>query len=124
MMNPIITNLDASKSQWMTAQPLKVEDDERLWKKFRLEWSYNSNHIEGNTLTYGETELLIILGQTKGNHTIREYDEMKAHDLAVRHILKLAERVACNWVKNSQLCVSTMSCRLEWFRTWLRGRMQ
>lgn len=91
MMNPIITNLDALKSQWIGAQPLKVEDDERLWKKFRLEWSYNSNHIEGNTLTYGETELLIILGQTKGNHNIREYDEMKAHDLAVRHIVKLAE---------------------------------
>ena len=90
-MNPMTTEIDALKAQWLAAQPLKVDAEERLWRKFRLEWNYNSNHIEGNTLTYGETELLLILGQTKGSHTLREYDEMKAHDVAVQHIVKLAE---------------------------------
>jgi Fic family protein len=90
-MNSNIARLDELKAQWVAAQPLKAEDEERLWKKFRLEWNYNSNHIEGNTLTYGETELLLIFEQTQGNHTLREYDEMKAHDLAVKHIIKLAE---------------------------------
>ncbi len=90
-MNANISRLDALKAQWVAVQPLKVEDEERLWKKLRLEWNYNSNHIEGNTLTYGETELLLIFEQTQGNHTLREYDEMKAHDLAVKHIIKLAE---------------------------------
>jgi Fic family protein len=47
-----------------------------------LEFSYNSNHIEGNTLTYRETELLLIRGKTRGNHDAREYEEMKGHDLA------------------------------------------
>lgn len=62
--------------------PLKSEDQKRLDKKFRLEFSYNSNHIEGNTLTYGETELLILYDDTKGNHTLREFEEMKSHDIA------------------------------------------
>jgi Fic family protein len=62
--------------------PMKPEDQQRLDKKFRLEFNYNSNHIEGNTLTYGETELLLYRDHTNGIHTLREYEEMKAHDLA------------------------------------------
>ena len=62
--------------------PMKPEDKQRLDKKFRLEFNYNSNHLEGNTLTYSETKLLLIFDDTQGNHTMREYEEMKAHDVA------------------------------------------
>ena len=57
-----------------------------LDKKIRLEFSYNSNRIEGNTLTYGETELLLIFGKTQGQHELREYEEMEAHDVAFKII--------------------------------------
>lgn len=87
-MNQSITNL---KSEWDSLQPLSPEHDRRLWQKLRLEWNYHSNHIEGNTLTYGETELLLIHGQTHGNHTIREYEEMQAHDVGIAHVRELAE---------------------------------
>ena len=76
--------------QWLSLQPLKPEDDERLWRKIRLEWNYNSNRIEGNTLTYGETELLLIHGRVEGDHQMRYYEEMKAHDLAVEKIREFA----------------------------------
>lgn len=71
--------------------PMSAENQQRLNKKFRLEFSYNSNHLEGNTLTYGETELLLIFDDTKGNHTMREYEEMKAHDVAFRLLEKWAK---------------------------------
>ncbi len=71
-------------SQLQSVQPLKAEDQQRLDKKFRLEFSYNSNHLEGNTLTYSETKLLLLFGETLGNHTKRELDEMEAHDVAWR----------------------------------------
>ena len=58
--------------------------------KLRLEWNYNSNHIEGNTLTYHETELLLIHGRTAGGHPMRDYEEMKAHDVAIDHARSLA----------------------------------
>jgi Fic family protein len=83
--------LDKLKASWLSVQPLSGEDERRLKQKLRLEWNYNSNHIEGNTLTYGETELLLIQGQTVGGHTIREYEEMKAHDVAVEYIGRLAK---------------------------------
>lgn len=86
-----IIQIKLLKNEWDTLQPLKKTDDERLWQKLRLEWNYNSNHIEGNTLTYGETEVLFLHDQTTGDHTLREYEEMKAHDVAIAHIRKMAQ---------------------------------
>ena len=77
--------------QWLSLQPLEREDYERLWKKIRLEWNYNSNRMEGNTLTYSETELLIFNDQDAGDHPERDYQEMKAHDLAVEKVREFAE---------------------------------
>lgn len=90
-MNDNFQSISALKREWNGLQPLSLEDDRRLWQKLRLEWNYHSNHIEGNTLTYGETELLLIHGQTHGNHTLREYEEMQAHDVAIAHLRELAE---------------------------------
>ncbi len=58
--------IDQKLAEWKALQPLKSEDEQRLWKKLRLEWNYHSNHIEGNTLTYGETELLLVHDQVEG----------------------------------------------------------
>jgi len=70
---------------------LKEQDNERLWKKLILEWNYNSNHIEGNTLTYKETELLLIFNNTTGDHKLREIEEMKAHNAALQVIREWAQ---------------------------------
>ena len=82
--------IHSSKAEWDSLQPLSPENEQRLWKKLRLEWNYHSNHIEGNTLTYGETELLLLHNQTHGNHSLREYEEMKAHDVGILHLQTLA----------------------------------
>jgi Fic family protein len=85
-MNTVLDKVDALVAELNALLPYKPEDKKRLDKKFRLEFNYNSNHLEGNTLTYGETELLLIFDDTKGNHTLREYEEMKAHDAAYQLI--------------------------------------
>ncbi len=84
-------HINGLKKQLAQLQPLSIENKQRLDKKFRMEWNFNSNHIEGNTLTYGETELLLIFDLTKGNHELREYEEMKGHDIALKLIYDLAE---------------------------------
>lgn len=61
-----------------------------LEKKFRLEFNYNTNHIEGNTITYSETELLLIFDDAKGNHSLRELEEMKGSDVAFQMVKDLA----------------------------------
>ena len=84
------TPLNSLHDEWQSLQPLKPEDEARLWQKLRLEWNYHSNHIEGNTLTYGETSLLLFHDRTTGNHIFREYLEMKAHDVAIGYVRQLA----------------------------------
>lgn len=81
-MEQAINRIEILTKELNSLLPMKQEDKERLEKKLRLEFNYNSNHIEGNTLTYGETELLLIFGKTTGNHELREYEEMKSHDAA------------------------------------------
>ena len=86
-----LLELDSMIRVWRDAeQRITADDHDRLWAKLKLEWNYNSNHIEGNTLTYHETELLLIFGRTSGGHPMRDYEEMKAHDVAIDHIRRLA----------------------------------
>ncbi|MDI9358333.1 MAG: Fic family protein [Phycisphaerales bacterium] len=71
--------------------PITADNKKELDEKFRLEFNYNSNHIEGNTLTYGQTQLLLIFDKTEGVHELRELEEMKAHDAAYTMIQAWAQ---------------------------------
>lgn len=93
MLPGLLDDLCALKSRWDLARPAGGRAADELWRQFRMRWNYHSNHIEGNTLTYGETELLLIHGRTTGDHLLREYEEMKAHDVAIEHIRELAADV-------------------------------
>ena len=63
--------------------PLSSEIKATIDDKFRLEFNYNSNHIEGNTLTYGEAELFLKFDKIEGGHDYRDYQEMEAHNVAL-----------------------------------------
>ena len=56
-----------------------------------MQFNHHSNSFEGNTLVYDETQLLLIHGRTVGDHTIREYEEMKAHNVAFKYMCELAK---------------------------------
>lgn len=84
------TNIDALFETYKILLPMSQENEDRLWKKFRLDWNFNSNRIEGNTLTYGETEALLILG-TEPKRLQRDIREMKAHDLGIEYLQRLVE---------------------------------
>jgi Fic family protein len=80
----VLQQVDARAAELAALQPMKPEYKTRLWDKYRLEWNHSSNHLEGNTLTYQETELLLKFDQLPTEpHTLREVEEMKAHDVAV-----------------------------------------
>jgi len=81
-MESLIRKIDNLVETLTALKPIKAEYKSVFDQKIRLEFSYNSNHIEGNTLTYGETKLLLLFDKTTGNHDLREYEEMKAHDVA------------------------------------------
>jgi len=86
-----MTQLEKLYRQWLDAQPLSPENEERLKRKFMLDFNYNSNHIEGNTLTYGQTEVLLLLGEVIGSAKMRDLEEMKAHNICLNMIKQEAD---------------------------------
>ena len=86
----IFDYIDQLSTTYNSLLPMSPENQRRWDKKVRLEFNYNSNHIEGNTLTYGETELLLLFDETHGSRPMRDYEEMKAHDVAFQKIKEWA----------------------------------
>lgn len=70
--------------KWQSLQPLSPMQESRLSRRFTLEYNYNSNHIEGNTLTYGQTELLLVFGRVSGEGHLRDFEEMKASQVGLQ----------------------------------------
>ncbi len=86
-----IDTVNALKAAYDKMLPMKAEYEKRLEKKLRLEFNYNSNHIEGNTLTYGQTQLLLLFDRSSGNVPIHDIEEMKAHDIALSQVKEMAK---------------------------------
>lgn len=54
-MGNIFQQCRTLKAELDSLHPLSTKDEARIMQKFRLDWNYHSNHLEGNSLTYGET---------------------------------------------------------------------
>ena len=64
--------------------------DRRLSRRFTVDFNYNSNHIEGNTLTYGQTEILLLFGKVIGEADVRDVEEMTASNVGLRMMMEEA----------------------------------
>jgi len=69
---------------WQEIQPISERDRERLSRRFTVDYNYNSNHIEGNTLTYGQTEILLLFGKIVGEAQVRDIQEMTASNVGLQ----------------------------------------
>jgi len=71
-------------------RPLPAAVLTNLRNVFRTEFTYNSNAIEGNTLTLRETQLVIEEGQTIRGKSLREIYEARNHPEAIEYVESLA----------------------------------
>ena len=76
--------LDEIFQKWQSLQPLTEAEQRMLSMRFTVEYNYNSNHLEGNTLTYGQTELLLLFGKVSGEGCLKDFNDMKASEVSVR----------------------------------------
>lgn len=77
-------NLKKALEAWNALQPLSERDRERLSRRFTVDFNYNSNHIEGNTLTYGQTEILLLFGKVIGEAEVKDVQEMTASNVGLK----------------------------------------
>ena len=83
--------LDEVFARWQALQPLDDCMKQRLNRKFTVEYNYNSNHIEGNTLTYGQTELLLLFGKVSGDGRLKDFNDMKASAVGLKMIEEVSK---------------------------------
>src|SRR5690625_6028127 len=77
--------IDRKKDILDANRPLSKYTLASLREKLLLEWTYNSNAIEGNTLTINETKV-VLEGITVGGKTLREHLEVINHREAIRYV--------------------------------------
>jgi Fic family protein len=67
-------------------RPLPSAAVRNLDEVYRIEWTFNSNAIEGNTLTLLETKLVLEEGLTIGGKKLREHFEVINHSEAINYV--------------------------------------
>lgn len=85
-----MNRIESLFKEWQSLQPVKKEYQQRLDQKFMLEFNYNSNHIEGNTLTYGQTEMLLMFGKVVDEANMKDLEEMKASNVGLKMVKEMA----------------------------------
>lgn len=76
---------DQLKEQLDALRPLPPHTLKSLHEQLTLEWTYNSNAIEGNTLTLKETKV-VLEGITIGGKSMREHVEAINHNEAIDYV--------------------------------------
>lgn len=82
----LLARLDDKKRRLDELRPLPEAAVLRLHEEMTIEWIYNSNAIEGNTLTLQETRLILETGLTIGGKSLREHFEVINHRKAIEYV--------------------------------------
>ena len=77
--------VDNMKKELDSKRPFPKETLRTLKESVNLEWTYNSNGIEGNTLTLKETQV-VLEGITVGGKTLKEHLEVINHEKAILYL--------------------------------------
>ncbi len=85
-----LQNLTDKKDKLQKLRPLSADYLKNLAEWFKVELTYNSNAIEGNTLNRRETALVIEKGVTVKGKTLTEHLEVTNHAEAIDYIKELA----------------------------------
>lgn len=85
----ILKRIEEKREKLDQARPLPQIVLRRLQEEMIIEWTYNSNAIEGNTLTLGETRLVLEQGITIKGKSLKEHMEATNHKEAILFLLKI-----------------------------------
>ena len=87
----ILTDIEAKKARLSEMRPLTAGEVERLREEFMIEFTYNSNAIEGNTLTLKETAMALE-GMTIDQKPLKDHLEAVGHRDAFLYVQDVATK--------------------------------
>ena len=86
----ITEEIEEKKKQLEKRRPLTEGELKRITEEFVVEYTYNSNAIEGNTITLRETDL-VLKGITIDKKPLKEHLELIGHKEAFDYICELVK---------------------------------
>ena len=86
----LLSQIDRKKAELDGKRPLTEGEVERLNEEFVVEYTYNSNAIEGNTLTLRETDL-VLRGLTIDKKPLKDHMEAVGHKEAFEYVSELVK---------------------------------
>lgn len=89
----ILTEIDIKKVKLDDMRPLTAGETQRLRDEFMVDFTYNSNAIEGNTLTLKETAM-VLEGMTIDRKPLKDHLEAVGHRDAFLYIGDIAQNKA------------------------------
>ncbi|NCE99541.1 DNA-binding protein [Emergencia sp. 1XD21-10] len=89
----LLTVIDRKKMELDSRRPLTEGELERLTEEFIIEYTYNSNAIEGNTLTLRETDM-VLRGLTIDRKPLKDHMEAVGHKEAFGFVQDLVKEQA------------------------------
>lgn len=88
----LLAQVDDLKKCLDSFRPLNPAQAANLQGVYDLEYTYESNRIEGNTLTLRETHLVVDKGLTIGGKPLRDHLEAINHQEAIQYIRDLSDK--------------------------------
>ena len=89
-MKNILAEIDKLQNDLKGMRPLNAAELKRLRDEFIIETTYNSNAIEGNTLTLRETALILQEGLTIAEKPLRDHLDIIGFKDAFNYMVELA----------------------------------
>lgn len=86
----LLEMIDRKKTELDSRRPLTEGELERLTEEFTVEYTYNSNAIEGNTLTLRETDM-VLRGLTIARKPLKDHLEVVGHKEAFDFVCDLVK---------------------------------
>lgn len=90
-LQPHYERLMNKRNQLNSKRPLSGSVLYQLKESLSLEWTYNSNSIEGNTLSLQETRIVLLDGMTVKGKSMREHFEATNHHEAIEYLESLVK---------------------------------
>ncbi|MDP4964262.1 MAG: Fic family protein [Salibacteraceae bacterium] len=87
-----LKRIDVLAAEWRKKKPLNQLQLSKMLEYFKVKYTYESNQIEGNTLSYRETHLVVNEGITIGSKSLREHLEAINHADAVDFVAEMISK--------------------------------
>jgi Fic family protein len=90
-LQDLLATVDKLNTQIIADKPLQKERWAAIQEKLRVEWTYDSNAIEGSSLTMGETLFFLKEGLTVEGKPFKDFLDARNHAEAIDYLYELIQ---------------------------------